>query len=741
MQRNPFGQPLSRLGRTLLVILLGGGAALWLTMLQGWPSTPDGAFHLQRVRALSEALAQGVLYPRLFPDFAFGYGYPVLNFYAPAFYYPPALLHLLGVEILTATRLTLLATLLISLAAMIGLLRALGLRPAAARFGALVFALFPYRIYDYLVRGALPEFAAFLWLPCIAWSMVAVARARSRERSGAAVLVAGLCWAGLILTHNLTALMAAIACAVAVAAAVATQAVQGRRSDIGAALLRLMWAFALGLLLSAWYWAPALLETRYVALGQDATTGYTNHFALWGNLLDWRFPYIYPSAAAPIVPLPAWLVIPALGVILLMFQRRKEVSGAVMLKTVAVTTTGLLLVTIWLTTAGSAWAWRVLAPLLSRLQFPWRWQAILALAVAVALALLMQPLLKGRSRIVVRIVTLLAAAFVTAYTLAAAPWPSGATVPDVTRAAMWAFDAAQGQVGATWTAEFLPRWVTEQRWAIGREQSDGAPPAVPPVDASVTLVDDGYLHTAYQVRSPAGVELRFNRFYYPAWAISVDGARIAKQPVGNLGLLAAPIPSGERAVALRWAATPAVSLGRVLTALGWLLGLWYIWHLRAWRVAALVGWSVVALLLLAGSSGVTARSLPVQPADADFGPAQLAGMAAVPARAGEEATLAFHWLVQEQSGDLVTFIHLLAPDGALLAQVDAPLAGAYTPAARLAPGMLVRVEQHLPLPTTVAPGVYTLRVGLYPAGQPDAPLQPAGSDTPYSTALSLEVLP
>ncbi len=741
MQRNPFGQPLSRLGRTLLVILLGGGAALWLSMLQGWPNTPDGAFHVQRVRALSEALAQGVLFPRLFPDFAFGYGYPVLNFYAPAFYYPPALLHLLGVEIITATRLTLLATVLLSLAAMIGLLRALGLRPAAARFGALVFALFPYRIYDYLVRGALPEFAAFLWLPCIAWSMLAVARARSRERSGAAVLVAGLCWAGLILTHNLTALMAASACAVTVATVVVTQAAQGKRSETGAPLLRLMWAFALGLLLSAWYWAPALLETRYVALGQDATTGYTNHFAQWGNLLEWRVPYIYPTAADPTVPLPAWLVIPALGVILILFQRRKGVSGAVILKTAAVTTTGLLLVTFWLTTASSAWVWRVFAPLLSRLQFPWRWQAILALAVAVALALLLQPLLKGRSRIVVRIVTLAGTIFVTTYTLAAAPWANGATIPDVTRAAMWAFDAAQGQVGATWTAEFLPRWVTEQRWAIGREPSDGAPSAALPVDARATLVNDGYLHAAYQVRSPTGMELRFNRFYYPAWAISVDGARMAKQPVGNLGLLAAPIPSGDRTVALRWAATPAVWLGRVLTALGWLLGLWYIWHLRAWRMAALVGWLAVGLLLLAGSSGITARSLPVQAADADFGPVQLAGMAAVPTRAGADAALAFHWLVQEQSGDLVTFIHLLAPDGALLAQVDAPLAGDYAPADRLAPGTLVRIEQRLHVPHTVAPGVYALRVGLYPAGQPDAPLQPVGSDTPYSTALRLEVLP
>ena len=745
MQRNPIWQPTARLGRTLLVILLGCGAALWLSMLQGWPDTPDGAFHLQRVRALSEALAQGVLFPRTFPDFAFGYGYPVLNFYAPAFYYPPALLHLLGLDVVTATRLTLLATVLISMAAMIGFLRALGQRPAAARLGALVFALFPYRIYDYLVRGALPEFAAFMWLPCIAWSMLALARAHTDQRRAATMLVAGLCWAGLILTHNLTALLAAVACAIAVTVVVATQYAQGKRTDIAPALWRLAGAFVLGVLLSAWYSVPALLETGNVGIGQETLNGYANHFVQWTSLFDWRFPYAYPAAADTTIPLPGWLVIPALGVILLLLHRTAA-KGSAARTALILATVSVLLVSIWLTTASSAFVWRVFAPILSRLQFPWRWQAIVTPAVSVALALLMHALLKGRRGTQVRIIALLAATFVTSYTVTAAPWPRAANSPvDTSRAAMLAFDAAQGQVGATWTAEFLPRWVAEQRWAIGREPSDGAPPPAAPVDAEATLAGDGYMHAAYAIHSPNGVALRFNRFYYPAWAVHVDGARVAKEPAGNLGLLAAPIPSGQRAITLQWEATPAVWLGRALTLLGWLFGVRLIARAlqgqRARKAWARAGWIALGLLLLAGSSGVTARSLPVQPSGVDFGPLQLAGIAASPARAGHAAPLALHWLVQEQSGDLTVFIHLLAADGAILAQVDAPLAGSYMPAARLEPGTLVRVEHLLDLPATLAPGSYALRIGLYPAGQPEQPLQPADGVTPYITDLTLEVRP
>ena len=39
---------------------------------------------------------------------------------------------------------------------------------------------------------------------------------------------------------------------------------------------------------------------------------------------------------------------------------------------------------------------------------------------------------------------------------------------------MWREDAEAGQVGATWTGEFLPLTVHEQRWALGRSRPDAA---------------------------------------------------------------------------------------------------------------------------------------------------------------------------------------------------------------------------------------------------------------------------
>ena len=53
----------------------------------------DGLLHLYRLVELDHLIAQGVWFPRWAPDFVFGFGYPLFNFYAPLSYYLTAPLH------------------------------------------------------------------------------------------------------------------------------------------------------------------------------------------------------------------------------------------------------------------------------------------------------------------------------------------------------------------------------------------------------------------------------------------------------------------------------------------------------------------------------------------------------------------------------------------------------------------------------------------------------------------------
>ena len=77
---------------------------MWPLLQAGFPDTHDGRFHLYRTAALSKAWGQGVLHPRLFPEFGFAYGQAVFNYYSPLSYWPGAALSILGGNPVVATK-------------------------------------------------------------------------------------------------------------------------------------------------------------------------------------------------------------------------------------------------------------------------------------------------------------------------------------------------------------------------------------------------------------------------------------------------------------------------------------------------------------------------------------------------------------------------------------------------------------------------------------------------------------
>ena len=198
---------------TLLLTL----PALWPLLRAGFLVTDDGRFHVYRIAALADAWQHGALYPRLFPDFGFGYGQAVLNYYAPLSYAPGALLSVLGVSPdlggESDHRAGVLAGGVGSLRVRAGRLGRVGRRHGGGRLHLL-----PIPSGRRLrAAGAIPEFMAFIWLPLILWATPNIAThsgpsapnpatdGTNRTKNAAVIpaLGAALAWAGLVLTHNL----------------------------------------------------------------------------------------------------------------------------------------------------------------------------------------------------------------------------------------------------------------------------------------------------------------------------------------------------------------------------------------------------------------------------------------------------------------------------------------------------------------------------------------------------------
>jgi hypothetical protein len=735
MIRSVFKLPASALVRRgWALAVLVALPALAPLLRQGFWASDDGRFHVYRLAALAAAWGQGVLHPRLFPQFGFGYGQAVLNFYSPAGYWPGALLSWLGFSPAAAAEITIAIGFLLAALAVFGCAQALwgawaGLAAAA------VYTYFPYHLADAYLRGALPEHLAFIFPPLIFW---AYAAAFERETAGAdhrpaglvpspaaipPLLAASLALAALALVHHLSSLLLAPV----VLAFVLALAASGRQwrllAGVGGSL-----ALAVGL--SAGYWLPALVERSSVGLAAGASRGFEHHLLEPTGLVQRSWAYLYPAAGGYIVYPLSWLTATLPLVVLLLLILRWRGNARPAHTPQIVFHLGLFAVTVFLITTASLWLWFPLTPVLGQLQYPWRFLILTAVALAVVAAAIIPLQSRLRPALVVAVVA--AAALVVGMGRLSLPpleLPAG-QVWSPQR--MWDEDAAAGQVGATWTGEFLPATVSEQRWALGRRRegaSDG-PALTGPLH--LRLVAEGLNRWQFEVETPTPLSLRLHQFHQPGWNARIDGRPAAAFASGELGLVTVDIPPGLHQVALRFGSTPA-RLAGALTAFASTL----LWAGLAWRqgrkdralrsAAALL--PILALALALNGLGIGRRTHTPQPIQAQLADvAQLIGWEARPGREAEALDVTLYWLALRDAGvDYKVFVHLLDGNGQVVSQHDGDPVGGYTPTTRWRRGEIIADSHRIPLPAGTAAGEYGLKAGMYEltAGGPaNLPVEP-----------------
>ena len=164
--------------------------------------------HFFRLVEFDQILRSGVLYPRWAPDFVFGLGYPVFNFYPSGSLYLAELFRYgFGLGYLDAAKWTFAIGLLGSGVTMYLLARELLPERTAWALGAVLAAVAyvyaPYHLADLYVRGALSEATAYLFLPLVFWADLRLARTRHLRY----LLAGAVALALLIYTHHLTAFL------------------------------------------------------------------------------------------------------------------------------------------------------------------------------------------------------------------------------------------------------------------------------------------------------------------------------------------------------------------------------------------------------------------------------------------------------------------------------------------------------------------------------------------------------
>jgi hypothetical protein len=485
--------------------------------------THDGEYHIIRFMEFYRMLSDGYMFPRWAPTLNSGFGIPIFLFHYPFPNYVGSALHILGFSFVDAFKLSLFLAYTLA-AGFLYLFLVVRRDRWSAWVGTMAALLVPYWFLDIYVRGSIGEVWAFAWF-------FAALAALSRHRFGFAAMSIAL----LITSHNIQAM---ILFPFIVMFAWPT----GSKG---------MWSIAIGCMLSAYFWLPALIERSFV-VGLN-TVNPLDHFASWYELLipSWGSQFSGATFVANkmslqigVMPLAwclvaGWLVLRRGGKI-----ERKNAVAILVLATLV----------IWLMLPASSSAWTSL-PGLAYIQYPWRLLSLTIPLVAAAASYAASKL----SKAVAGVLVLLSILFVYGYTRPAVYEPRDDAYYQ-SRPSFTDGTSSMGNAFSTvWTG-----WV----------QKRATDPAILlSGTGTISTVSHGWLDLELTVFADAESVVRVNTAYFPGWTVRENGISVPIE-YEKSGRIDIPVGPGTHQLRVRFEDTPIRIVGNIvsLTGLFWLCG-------------------------------------------------------------------------------------------------------------------------------------------------------------------------
>ncbi len=550
----------------MVIAALTWPAARWL-FWPGYLSSYDGAYHLTRMIEVDSLVRQGILYPRWFPDFGLGHGYPIFTFFPPFGYLLTEAAALVVRDLPLALQVSMAASFVVSGWGMYLLAReCCAPRPAALAVSAF-YVYFPYHLQDTYTRGGMPELWAMAWLPWLVWAQLRATREPSSGRIGAAAVLA----AAEIGTHNILAafmLPASLAIGLALSH-------PKRRFVVASALCT-----GLGILLASGYWLPAIAEAPLTHVKQLAGDWLPQHAFDLANLVEPGFYAPYGDQTYKLTALEAGLVlVQSLGFAVRGLLARRFLPE--------VGLSGLMAALVFLLTRWSVPFW-MKAPLMGYIQFPWRLLILIGFVAAVMLAVL-----AWRRRFSWLLIAPVAAAIAVS-SLGRVPEGRFATGPVLDARVLEAQEYGSALDGVAIESEYQP--ATSSPDLVKASQGKRLPgDATPAARLSVNAIAQGPTAFEASVDAQEPGALRLQPFYFPGWRARLDGRAWPLRAAAPAGLIEAEIPSGRHKLELAYEGS-AIETGAGLVSGLTLLGL-AVWVFRRRPLA--LGASVVGLTVLA----------------------------------------------------------------------------------------------------------------------------------------------
>lgn len=497
--------------------------------------------------------------PRIVPNLGFGYGYPFFNFYPPFAYYVGELFHIVGFGYIASTKLMLVSGFVLSALCMY-----IFARLFFGRLGGITAAVaYTYSYYhaiDVYVRGAFAEFYSFVFIPLIFWAAYKL----SKKFTWPYVVIGALSIAGLVLSHNLIALMTMpfflIWCMFALS--FTKNKILFMKMCAGLLLL--------GFGVAAYFWLPSFVERKYTIINilTSELANYSLHFVCVRQL--WESPWGYGGSIQGCIDgisfeigkiqLVASFIALLLAVVFLLRHKKSEKSMAVVLFFC------FLLFCIFLMTKYSKPVWDFLPPMWY-IQFPWRFLLITSFISAFLTGSLISFIHSKYARIALAVILICGLIFMNISSFSAQRWL------DVADRFYINEEKIKWETSSL-AYEYVPKGIKTVLSEIGTTRVDiqkseisRASYTVMKGDLKVNELKILPQYKEFEVSTLYGGVLQVNTFSFPGWEVFIDEKKVSYTDKNKLKLIQVDILPGAHKVKVVLKDTPIRSIGNMTSVI------------------------------------------------------------------------------------------------------------------------------------------------------------------------------
>ncbi len=533
---------------------------------------PHDLHHFADIYQMARSIQSGQLPPRWAPDFLFGYGYPLFNFYYVLPFYLGALFFLSGFALTTSFKLVFLASIVLSVIGMYLFLREF-FGKAASLAGSILFLYTPYKAVEIYVRGAMGEALALSILPFVLLIVVRLIKKPTKKL----IAISSVIIAIFLLAHNYLWFLSLPYLGLLIF--ILLRKTKNIRKSVGA--LVVSGIFTLGM--SAYWWMPAIFERKFI----DRLTPFLliDHFPFikqliipcWGYGSSVWGPHDEISFQIGIVNLVVF------GLVGLLFVFKRKLFNKSSKK---IATWGLLgmFATLFMMNIRSLFLWR-LVPFYDFIQFPWRLLIFTTLLTCALAAVLVETLEKNKFKYSSFLIVASSILLTFNYFK-----PSKITYKTDNEylARFFANRTVEGTKPEVsndylqWSEDYLllPNWVDEKPSELPISKAE-----IVEGEGEITKLEQGVYWTVFNtdILSEDAV-VKINTLYFPGWKVFADNQELEVLiPEDEMwGRIHVEIPQGQQRIYAQLFNTPVRTAGNIVSLTSWLILFSYpLWRRRS----------------------------------------------------------------------------------------------------------------------------------------------------------------